>query len=401
MARAVIRGLGWGVIGVGVAAALVWAFLPRPAGVDTAAVERGTLEVTVEDEGITRIRDVYVVSAPTSGRMLRSELTVGDAVEGGETIVARFEPSDPSLLDARSRRVGEATVEAARAAVGLAEAQLAQTRSQLVFLRSDLDRAVELAARRTISERTLDKARLDVATGEASVKGAEATLEVRRRELETARAQLLEPQGNGTRRPDCCISLFAPVDGRVLKLLQESEQIVQAGSPLVEIGNSKDLEVAVDLLSRDAVRVEPGATAKIEGWGGAEALAAKVRRVEPTGFTKVSALGIEEQRVKVILDPVGDPEAWARLGHGYRVVVRITVKRVEDAVLVPISALFRSGERWAVFTVEGERAHVVPVDLGDRNARFAVVTRGVEVGARVILHPSSELADGASVAPRQ
>jgi HlyD family secretion protein len=400
MARVTMRGLSWGMAGAVVAAALVWAFLPRPVGVDVAAVERGALEVTVEDEGVTRIRDVYVVSAPTSGRMLRSELTVGDAVVGGRTVLARFEPSDPSLLDLRSRRVGEATVEAAQAAVGLAEAQLVQARSQLAFLRGDLERAVELAARRTISERALDKARLDVATGEAGVKGAEATLEVRRRELETARAQLLEPQGGGARRPDCCIALAAPVDGRVLKILQESEQIVQAGSPLIEIGDPRDLEISVDLLSRDAVRVTPGAPARIDAWGGPEPLTARVRRVEPTGFTKVSALGIEEQRVKVILDPDGPAEAWARLGHGYRVVARITVKRVEGAVLAPIAALFRSGERWAVFTVTGERARLVPVELGERNARFAVVAAGIGEGARVILHPAGELADGAAVAPR-
>ncbi|NLH83781.1 MAG: HlyD family efflux transporter periplasmic adaptor subunit [Phyllobacteriaceae bacterium] len=400
MKRPSLRLLSWVAIGVGVAAAFAWAVAPRPLGVDVGAIERGTLEVTVEDEGVTRIRDVYVVSAPTTGRMLRSDLTVGDAVAAGKTVVARFEPSDPTLLDVRSRRVGEATVEAAAAAVGLAEAQLAQARSQLDFARADLVRATELAARRTISERALDKARLDVATAEATVKGGEATLEVRRRELEQARAQLLEPGAGAARRPDCCISIPAPVDGRVLRLVVESEQVVQAGNPLVEIGDPNDLEIAVDLLSRDAVRVQPGAEARIESWGGAEMLTARVRRVEPTGFTKVSALGIEEQRVKVILDPEGPREAWARLGHGYRVVVRITVKRVENVPLVPIGALFRSGEAWAVFRAEGDRARLTRLEIGDRNQRFAVATAGLEPGARVILHPSGDLVDGARIAPR-
>lgn len=400
MANAGGRYLLWTAVGLAVAGALAWAFAPRPTGVDVATVERGTLEVTVEDEGVTRIRDVYVISAPTSGRMLRSDLTVGDAVAKGESVVARFEPSDPSLLDLRSRRVGEATVEAADAAVGLAEAQLAQARSQLDFARGDLVRAVELAARRTISERALDKARLDVATAEATAKGAEATLEVRRRELETARAQLTEPGGAAARRADCCIEIRAPVDGRVLRLLVESEQVVQAGSPLVELGDPTDLEVAVDLLSRDAVRVAPGAEATIESWGGAETLAAQVRRVEPTGFTKVSALGIEEQRVKVVLDPQGPKARWARLGHGYRVVVRIVVTRVADATLVPVSALFRSGERWSVFVVEGDRARLAPLELGERNQRFAVATGGLAPGARVVLHPASDLVEGARVAPR-
>ena len=400
MKRPNLGSLSWVVVGVAVAAALAWAFAPRALGVDVATLERGTLEVTVEDEGITRIRDVYVVSAPTTGRMLRSDLTVGDPVAAGETVVARFEPSDPTLLDARSRRVGEATVEAAAAAVGLAEAQLVQARSQRDFARADLVRATELAARRTIAERTLDKARLDVATAEATVKGAEATLEVRRRELEQARAQLFEAGSGAVRRPDCCISIAAPVDGRVLRLVVESEQVVQAGSPLVEIGDPHDLEIAVDLLSRDAVRVAPGAEARIESWGGAETLVARVRRVEPTGFTKVSALGIEEQRVKVILDPEGPPDAWRRLGHGYRVVVRITVKRDEDVTLVPIAALFRSGETWAVFRVDGDRARLAPIEIGDRTQRFAAATRGLEPGTRVILHPSSDLADGARIAPR-
>ncbi|MCE1235663.1 MAG: HlyD family efflux transporter periplasmic adaptor subunit [Hyphomicrobiales bacterium] len=400
MAGAVGRYLLWAAVGVGAAAALAWVFAPRPIGVDVATIERGTLDVTVEDEGVTRIRDVYVVSAPTSGRMLRSELTVGDAVAKGESVVARFEPSDPSLLDLRSRRVGEATAEAADAAVGLAEAQLAQARSQLDFVRGDLTRAVELAARRTISERALDKARLDVATAEATAKGAEATLEVRRRERETARAQLTEPGGAGARGANCCIEIHAPVDGRVLRLVVESEQVVQAGSPLIEIGDPTDLEVAVDLLSRDAVRVAPGAEATIESWGGAETLHARVRRVEPTGFTKVSALGIEEQRVKVVLDPQGPKDGWARLGHGYRVVVRIVVTRVADVLLAPVSALFRDGERWAAFTVEGDRVRLARLDLGERNQRFAVVKGGLAPGARVVLHPASALGEGAQVAPR-
>ena len=384
----------WGLVSAGVVAALAWAMAPRPVLVDLDTVGRGVLEVTVEDEGMTRIREVYSVSAPTAGKMLRSALTVGDPVIAGETVVARFEPGDPLFLDARSRRVAEAAAEAAKSAVALAEAQVEQARSQLAFARGDLRRAAELAEHRTIAERTLEKARLDVATSESAVASALATLEVRRRESESARAQLIQPGEGGGRTGECCIDVKAPVNGRVLRLLAESEQVVAAGSPLVEIGDPGDLEISVDLLSRDAVRVEAGAAARIESWGGEGSLAARVRRIEPTGYTKISALGIEEQRVKVVLDFVDPPDRWRRLGHVFRIVARIVVWRGEDVVRVPIGALFRSGDDWAVFVVADGRARLRPVTIGERNQRHARVLSGLAAGERIVLHPSDAVRDG-------
>ncbi len=390
----------WGVVAAGVVAAFAWAMWPKPALVDLAAIGRGVLEVTVEDEGTTRIREVYTVSAPTTGKMLRSALTVGDPVEAGKTVVARFEPTDPTFLDARSRRIAEAAVEAAKSAVALAETQVDQARSQLAFARSDLRRAVELADRHTIPERSLEKARLDVVSAESAVASALATHEVRRRELESARAQLMGPQEGEGRSAECCIDVRAPVDGRVLELLAESEQVVQAGSPLLKIGDPGDLEIAVDLLSRDAVRVEVGAPARIESWGGEETLSARVRRIEPTGYTKVSALGIEEQRVKVVLDFTDPPATRRRLGHVFRIVARIVVWRGEGVLQVPIGALFRDGENWAVFVLDGGRVRLRHIEIGERNQRFARVVAGLGEGERVVLHPGEGVSDGATAAPR-
>lgn len=380
--------------------ALGWVLWPRPVPVDVAAIGRGALEVTVEDEGVTRIRDVYTISAPTSGKMLRAPHKVGDAVIEGKTLVAVFEPSDPAFLDIRTRRVNEAAVEAANAAVRLAEAQVKQAQSQLDFAQAELRRASELAARQAVPERTLERARLDVATGEASVATSVATLEMRRRELESAQARLIQPGDRVIEAEGCCIQVRAPISGRVLKIVAESEQVVQAGAPLLELGDSGDLEIAIDLLSRDAVKVAPGAHARIESWGGQTMLNARVRHVEPTGFTKVSALGIEEQRVKAVLDFTDPPDTWRRLGHGYRVVGRITVWRGEELTLVPLGALFRRGDSWAVFVLEDGRARLRLVEIGERNLHAARVLKGLREDEQVVLHPSDRVQEGTRIAPR-
>ena len=396
MSATITGRLGWGLAAAALVGAFVWAGWPRPVAVETATIGRATLEVTVEDEGLTRIREVYTVSAPTTAKLQRSPLTVGDAVTAGETVVARFTPVDPSLLDARAHRVGQASVDAGLAAVVLAEAQAAQAGSQLDFARSELKRAEDLAAHRTIAERALEKARLDVATAEAALASAVATVEVRRQELTSARAQLIEAGAAGGSRGPCCVELTAPVGGRVLKIHVESEQVVAAGAPLVDVGDPDDLEIAVDLLSRDAVRVVPGATARIDAWGGAS-LSARVRRIEPIGVTKVSALGIEEQRVKVVLDFVDPPATRARLGHGYRVVPRIVVWRGEDVPTVPIAALFRDGDAWAVFTETDGRARTRRIEIGERTPRAARLIAGLAEGERVILHAPETVRDGVAI----
>jgi len=391
----------WGTLTLMLTAGLVYAFWPRPVPVDLAAVTAGPLSVTIDEEGETRVKDIYVVSAPLAGRLLRIEQDVGDPVEAAKTVVATIRPQQPTLLDVRSEREAEAAVKAAEAGLELAVAERERARAELRFSENDLERAQLLAQRGNIAQRALDQARLDVKTREAALAAANATVQVRRFELETARAQLIVP-GSATQSDaqHCCVELQAPVDGRILKIIRESESVVAAGEPLVEIGDPVQLEIVADLLSSDAVRVDAGDPVTIEEWGGGALLQGEVRRVEPAGFTKVSALGIEEQRVNVVID-FGDPhEAWRRLGHGYRVEVRIVVWQAESVLRVPIGALFRDGGNWAVFTVLNGRAVLRHVTLGQRNSDFAEVQDGLADGASVVLHPSDRIADGTRIVER-
>ena len=385
--------------GSGVVVLIVWALWPQPVPVDMAAITTGPLEVTVEDEGITRIREVYTVSAPIGGKLLRSPREVGDSVAANKTLVAVIEPTDPTFLDVRTQRVNAAAVQAAQAAVNLAEAQIKQAKAQLEFTRNDLSRAEKLAASKTISDRALEKAKLDVDSAESAVASAVATMEVRRRELESARAHMIQPGQPSVRSASCCVEVRAPIDGRVLKIIAESEQVVPPGAPLLEIGDPHDLEIVVDFLSRDAVRIKPGQPARIESWGGDKILNARVKRIEPTGFTKVSALGIEEQRVKVILDFTGPESEWQELGHGYRIIARVVVWH-GDGVLVPLGALFRQGESWAVFVVDDGRARRRLIKIGERNLHNARIIDGLKPGEKVVLHPSDRVIDGVRVEPR-
>ena len=377
-----------------------FAFRPQPISVDIAEVTRGPITVTVDEEGVTQVREIYMVSAPVAGRIRRSPLKVGDAVTAKTSVVARIEPVAPAFLDARARKSARAAVRAAEAFAELAAAQVKRARAELDFAQTDLQRSERLAKRGTISERSLDQANLEVKTRHAAHRSAEAQLEVRRQELYSAKAKLIEPDDiSVSGSAPCCIQVYSPVSGRVLEIIHESEKVIAAGTSLVEIGDPHDLEIVVDLLSSDAVRVRQGAAANIEGWGGA-VLNARVRRIEPTGFLKVSALGIEEQRVKVRLDLADAQDKWTRLGHDYRVLVRIEIWRADDALIVPLSALFRKGVSWAVFRVEDGTIHLTEIEIGQRNTRIAEVKNGLAVGARVVLHPSDRLADGVRVVER-
>jgi HlyD family secretion protein len=377
-----------------VAAGLSWAFWPRPLGVETALIEARDIRVTVEEEGKSRIREVFAVSAPITGQVLRNNLHPGDAVVKDETVVAALRPAAPGLLDARLKRVAEAAAASARASVGLAAAEVKQAEAQLTFIKTELERAERLSQQGTISDRALDKARLDVATAAAALDSAKASLTVRERELQRAEAALIE---NETGEGPCCTEIKAPVTGRILRVLAESEQVVQAGTPLVEIGDPQDIEIMAEVLSRDAVEIRPGAAAVIDNWGGPP-LAATVKRVDPSAVTKVSALGIEEQRVAVILDLVGEAGRGS-LGDGFRVVARITVWEGKGLVAVPVAALFRQGGDWAVYVVSNGRAELRLLELGRRNSQYSDVTKGLAVGDTVILHPSDQMADGVAVAP--
>jgi HlyD family secretion protein len=384
-----------------VVAALIYALLPKPVAADLASVDRGAIEVTIDEEGVARIRDVYNVSATVGGYLNRFPLEVGDAVERGYTVVAEIRPSAPSFLDERTRRELEAAVGAASAGVRLAEAELARAQADLRMREADLERSARLAQSGTISARAMDEAETANDSARAAVAQAEAALELRRNELTSAEARLIQPGGEDPQGGACCMLIRAPVSGVVLKVHAESAQVVPAGALIAEIGDPSDMEVAVDLLSTDAVRVALGAAAYIEGWGGGKTLSARVRRVEPSAFTKVSALGIEEQRVNVLLDLLDPRTAWEALGHEFRVMVRISVWRGDDVVRVPLSALYRRGDGWTVFRVLDGRAVETAVRIDHRDTAFAEVLEGLKPGDTVVLHPSDQVEEGVKVEARE
>ena len=367
-----------------VLAGLVYSLMPKPILIDTVTIGRGPLKVTVDEEGETRIREIYVVSSPNDGKVLRSPREIGDVVMKDKTLLAVIEPRDPSFIDFRTRRELEAAAAASRAAVLLTESEIRRANSELRFAESDLTRTKSLAERGTVSQRTLEKAALEVEVRRSALAQAHANLELRRQELESAKARLIGPEQKNTEDTNgsCCVEVLAPVDGRVLRIDKESEQIVKAGEPLLRIGDPKDLEIVVDLLSTDAVKVKPGAEAQIDGWGGPTPLRAKVRRIDPAGFTKVSALGIEEQRVNTVLDLTSAKKDLPPLGHDFRVFVRITVWSAEDVLKVPLGALFRQGNEWALFEVVDGTAQLTRIKIGQRNQQMAEIIEGLEPGAR-------------------
>jgi len=390
-------------------AALVYAFWPRPVAVSVAQATRGEMLVTIEDEGETRVKEAYVISAPLTGRVARFEGKVGDSVTAGKTVVATIQPSDPAFHDVRTRSELEAAVKAAEAALDLAKAQVASAEAARDFAEAERKRTEELAKRGTASESARDRARMEARTKGAALAEARAAVRVRAFQLENARAALLAPgagapgqvnPGNSAPGARCCFEVKAPVSGTILRIYRESEAVVQAGSPLVEIGNPVDLEIVTDLLSTDAVLVSPGDPVLIDGWGGEKSLNGKVRRIEPFGFTKTSALGIEEQRVNVIIDFTDPPAAWRRLGHGYRVIARIVRWKGEDVLRVPLTALFRSGADWVLFKVSGGRAVRAKVKVGHINTEWAEIQGGLAAGDAVLLHPSASITDGTRVTAR-
>ncbi|MER9863203.1 HlyD family efflux transporter periplasmic adaptor subunit [Mesorhizobium sp. M0185] len=383
-------------------AGAVWFAWPRPIAVDLATLTRGPMEVTIDDEAKTRVRHVYTVSAPIAGKVLRISPPrhIGDQVTKDETVMAVMQPTLPSFHDARTHGELRAALAAADAAVNLAAAEIRRIEAALAFSRTELGRAEALARTEAISIKALDGAKFDVETNEAALASAKAQLEVRRNERDSVAVRLGEQSGTAPEPdPACCIQLRAPVTGSVLKIIQESEGVVQAGAPLIEIGNPLDLEMVADLLSTDAVRIKPGAPVMIDSWGGPP-LRGRVSRVDPTGFTKVSALGIEEQRVRTTIDFTDPPAKWSALGHDYRVIVHVTIWKAEGVLTVPVSALFRLGNDWAMFAVREGRAAATIIKVGQRNNRTAEVLSGLAAGDRVVLHPSDRVADGVTVAER-
>ncbi len=379
---------------------VVRAFMPKPVSVDFATVERAGIEVTIHGEGKSRVRENYLVSAPIAGRLLRIEREPGDVVIAGDTIVATMEPADPVFLDVRSEAQAQAQIGASEAARELANAQLSRKKAELEFAGRELGRAQELAGRNNISQRTLDQRELDVKTLQAEVATARSNLQKTESELMLARAALIRPTEGDEGGEACCVQVVSPVSGRVLRLLQESAGVVQAGQPLLELGDLSDLEMVIDLLSTDAVKVDAGDRAYIDHWGGSYALSATVRLVEPSGFTKVSALGIEEQRVNVILDVTEDPARWQNLGDGYRVEAFIVVEAKPDVISAPVSALFREQDRWAVYAVIDGDATLTHVEVGLRNDRRVEILSGLVPGDILVIHPPNTVGDGIAVKAR-
>ena len=364
MAIRATRFIVWGVA-VLVVAALVYALQPQPLQADLVTIGSGPLRVTLDEEGETRVRDRFMVSAPLAGRVLRIELEPGDLVAANETVLATFLPVDPTLLDARTRAEIEARVRAAESAVGRAEVEAERAGTELEFAESDLERYEHLDANALISKEQLDAAELRARTAAETRRSAEFAVSNARYELEVAQASLLQARGGSG--DGQTITLRSPIDGVVLRRLRESEAIVPVGEPLMEIADPAQLEIVSDFLSTDAVRIEPGRPVLIEQWGGDRALAGRVRRVEPYGFTKISALGVEEQRVNVVIDFEDVRGAWEALGDGYRVEVRAVIWEENDVLKVPTSSLFRDGDDWAVYTVTRDTAALTHVEIGQRN----------------------------------
>jgi HlyD family secretion protein len=401
------------IIGAAVMAAmgggLVWFAWPRSVLVDLATVAKGPIEVTADDDGKTHVRHVYTVSAPIAGKVLRishplgeqgPSLHVGDEVVANQTVIALMQPTLPGFIDVRSRDQILAEVQAADAAIQQQEAEVQRIEAGLDFSRTEFQRAQTLLRTQSTSPQAFDKAKFEVATNEAALASAKAQVDLRRAVRTSLAARLMDPaKAAPSAEQTCCVRVLAPASGRVLRIAQDSEATVLPGTPLVDIGNPLDLEIVADLLSTDAVQIKVGALVRIDGWGG-QPIRGKVVRVDPAGFLKVSALGIEEQRVRVTIDFVDPPEMWASLGHDYRVVVHVTTWSAPDALTVPVSALFLINDRWAVFVDENGRARVKPVQIGHRNNRMAEILSGLAVGHRVVLHPSDRVRDGTSIAER-
>jgi HlyD family secretion protein len=373
---------------------------PQAVPVDLGVVARGPLQVTLDHEGQTRVRERYTISAPVSGRVLRIDLEPGDVVQARRTDLATLLSVPAPLLDARTRAEAEARVKAATAALDQARAALEQAKTAAAFAEQERNRVTRLFAAQAVSERDRDAAENEARARRQAVDVAEAAASAAAHELEVARAALTATAAGRT-AGGAPVVVRAPIDGVVLRRFRESEAVVGAGEPLVELGDLSTLEVVADFLSVDAVRMQAGMPVLIDRWGGGEPLAGRVRRVEPSGFTKISALGVEEQRVNVIVDFADPPEVWQSLGDGFRVEVRVVVWQAPNVLRVPSSALFRVVEEWHVYVVgAGDVVEVRRVDVGRETGLEAEVRAGLNEGDRVVLYPSDRVSEGVWVVAR-
>lgn len=389
-----VRKLGWVIVIVAVVFAVALGFMPSAILVDTSRVERGTFEVTVREEGKTRVVERYVISAPVAAYTRRVELDVGDAVQEGE-VLSYLEPLRSQALDPRTRAEAEARVAAAEASLSVAQQDVDAADADAEYARAEADRLQRLLDRGGVSENQVDQAVSAAARTAARRESARRAVEVAEFQLEAARAALRFSSADVSDNES--VPLRSPVTGRVLAVLHESEGVVNAGQPIVEVGDPALLEVEVELLSSDAVKISAGTPVRFERWGGDRELEGVVRVVEPTGFTKISALGVEEQRVRVVADFTSPRETWERLGDQYRVEAVFIVWRGEAVLSVPTSALFRRGNGWAAFVVEEGTAVLRAVEVGRRSGLRSEVLSGLSEGDTVVVHPAGSLQDGSAV----
>jgi len=395
-----IRWLFLVVVAAAILGGAVYAFRPAPVGVDAARASVAPMVVTVDEEGRTRIKERFVISSPLAGRLGRVTLDPGDRVTANETVLAIVEPADPELLDARALAEADARVSAAEAAVAQSEANAERAQADAGLAEARLARVEEMFAQGASSDFEMLEARAGERSAAEAVRASEHAITIAKYELQLARSALLFATGGDGAETRGRLLVRSPITGVVLRVLQESAAVVSPGTPMLELGDLSELEVVVDVLSTDGVRIHPGDRVIIEDWGGDEALDGIVRLVEPAAFTKVSALGIEEQRVNVVVDFEGASESRPALGDGYRVENRIVIWEAEETLQIPSSAAFRDHEGWAVFTIDRSRALMRRVEIGRRSGDRVQILSGLEEGQSVVLHPSDKIADGVRVAPR-
>ena len=390
-----VRRVVYAIVGVAVVALLAWTQRPRPTAVQAGAVARGPMTVTVDEDGVTRVKDRYLVSAPLAGNLGRIELSPGDAVKRG-AILTRMLPVESPLLDARSKAGVEARVLSASAAQRQARTAIDRAKTALELAQSEADRTKALSDKGALPPAELERASLLLKSRREELASAQFGAAVADHEVEVAAAAVKRVQP-GTKSEQ--FEVTSPCDGVVLRVLQK-DGVVQAGTPLLEIGDPAALEVVVDVLTADAIQLRAGAKVRLDRWGGDEPLAAHVKLVEPSAFVKLSSMGVEESRVNAVVQLDDPRDKWKALGDGYRLEARIVVWQADDVITVPEGALFRRNDGWATFVIEGDKAALRPVKVGRRNGTVAQVLDGLRAGERVILHPSDTIAVGSRVESR-
>ena len=379
---------------------LVWGFWPKTREVDLAAVKRGPLQIVIEEEGRTRLKDRFTISAPAAGYLRRVALKVGDTVTQGQ-VVAVLEPMRSPSLDPRSRATAQAAVAAAEAALQAAIQREKAAASDVAYLKQRRERFKTLYEKGAVSRDQRDQIVAETEKAEALMLSSAAAVQVAKAQLEEAKAALRNFPSEKTDGGKEMMTVPSPVSGSVFRVYHESEGAVNVGEPIMDIGNVADLEIRVELLSSDAVRIKEGTKVLLKHWGGEETLIGAVRRVEPAGFTKVSSLGVEEQRTLVIADITSPRRLWQKLGDGYRLEAHFVVWEGDNVLQIPASALFRSGSDWAVFVDEKGRARKRIVEVGQRSGLAAQVLSGLKENEQVIAYPDDSIADGTRIKPRK